>query len=219
MIFALSHCFSGRYERLEQSNVILLKTIAELVECRDDVTGGHIERTSKGVEILLDNIVKNGIYREETKAIDFNLLIQSCQLHDVGKISINDSVLKKPGKLNFDEFEEMKNHTRFGKQILEKVEALVKENEFLEYAKIFAVAHHEKWDGSGYPDGKKGQEIPLLGRIMAIVDVYDALTSVRPYKKAYTHEEAVKIIIDGSGTHFDPELVKMFIGIAEKFKE
>ena len=219
MTFALSQRFGGMYKRLEQSNIILLKTIAELVECRDDVTGGHIERTSKGVEILLDTIEENGAYRGETKSFNHNLLLQSCQLHDVGKISINDNILKKPGKLTGDEFEEMKNHTRFGKQILEKVETLVDESEFLEYAKTFAATHHEKWDGSGYPDGKKEHEIPLLGRIMAIADVYDALVSIRPYKKALTHEEAVEIIRDGSGTHFDPELVKIFISIAYKFKE
>jgi len=197
----------------------LLKTMAELVECRDDITGGHIERTQRGIKILLEELDKRNIYREETKGWDMNLLLQSCQLHDVGKISIDDNILKKPGKLNDREFNEMKKHASFGEQIIEKIETLAKESDFLDYAKIFAASHHENWDGSGYPRGLKGNNIPLLGRIMAIADVYDALTSVRPYKKAFTHEEAVQIITEGSGTQFDPALVDMFVSVADRFKD
>jgi len=196
----------------------LLKTMAELVECRDDITGGHIERTQKGIKILLEEIEKSGVYQEETKGWDMNLLLQSCQLHDVGKISISDNILKKPGKLTDEEFNEMKKHASFGEQIIEKIETLAKESDFLDYAKIFAASHHEKWDGSGYPRGLKGEKIPLLGRIMAVADVYDALTSERPYKKAFSHEEAVRIIIEGSGTQFDPSLVEVFTRTAAQFK-
>ena len=196
----------------------LLKTMAELVECRDDITGGHIERTQKGIKILLEEIEKSGVYQEETKGWDMNLLLQSCQLHDVGKISISDNILKKPGKLTDEEFNEMKKHTSFGEQIIEKIETLAKESDFLDYAKIFAASHHEKWDGSGYPRGLKGEKIPLLGRIMAIADVYDALTSERHYKKAFSHEEAVRIITEGSGTQFDPALVDVFTRTAAQFK-
>jgi putative two-component system response regulator len=196
----------------------LLKTMAELVEYRDDITGGHIERTQRGIKILLEEIEKSGVYREETKGWDVDLLLQSSQLHDVGKISISDNILKKPARLNNEEYNEMKKHADFGEQIIEKIETLTKESAFLNYAKIFAASHHEKWNGSGYPRGLKGNEIPLLGRIMAIADVYDALTSVRPYKKAFSHEEAVRIITEGSGTQFDPELVDVFIHVAEQFK-
>jgi len=195
----------------------LLKTIAELVECRDNVTGGHIERTQKGVKILLEELEKSGVYQEETKNWDTNLLLQSCQLHDVGKISIDDNILKKPEKLSNKEFDEMKKHTTFGEQIIEKIETLAKASDFLIYAKIFAASHHEKWDGSGYPHGLKGNDIPLLGRIMAIADVYDALISVRPYKQAFTHEEAVRIISEGSGTQFDPALVELFVQNSGRF--
>jgi putative two-component system response regulator len=195
----------------------LLKTMAELVEYRDDITGKHIEQTQLGVRILLEEIVRSGIYPEETKEWDIDLLVQSCQLHDVGKIYISDSILRKPGKLTKEEFEDMKIHTHIGKQIVEKVEMLAKESSFLKYAKVFAAHHHEKWDGTGYPYGLKGEEIPLLGRIMAIADVYDALISVRPYKKAFTHEEAVKIIIEGSGTQFDPQLVEIFLRVEKHF--
>jgi len=202
---------------LELQNA-LLKTMAELVECRDDITGGHIERTQHGMKTLLEAIEKSGAFCEETKDWDANLLLQSCQLHDVGKISIDDSILKKPGKLSYEEFEEMKKHAVFGEKVIEKIQTLTRESEFLKYAKVFAASHHEKWNGKGYPRGLNGNEIPLLGRIMAIADVYDALTSERPYKKAFTHEEAVRIITEGSGTQFDPVLVELFVQNSEQFK-
>jgi putative two-component system response regulator len=197
----------------------LLKTMAEMVECRDDITGGHIERTQRGVKILLEAIERKGLFQEETKGWNESLLLQSCQLHDVGKISISDNILKKPGSLNNEEFEEMKKHVVFGEHIIEKIESLAKKSDFLKYAKIFAASHHEKWNGSGYPRGLKENEIPLLGRIMAIADVYDALVSDRPYKKAFTHEEAVKIISDSIEKHFDPVVANLFIGVSDEFRK
>ncbi|MCL2600535.1 MAG: response regulator, partial [Treponema sp.] len=157
----------------------LLTTMGELVEYRDDITGKHIERTQQGVKVLLEELKRSGTYLDEIKDWDVHLLLQSCQLHDVGKIAIDDKILKKPGKLSEDEFADMKRHTHVGRQIIEKVEAMTHESEFLKYAKIFATSHHERWDGTGYPHGLKGDEIPLLGRIMAVADVYDALTSAR----------------------------------------
>jgi putative two-component system response regulator len=195
----------------------LLKTMAELVECRDDITGGHIERTQSYLGALLDAMRKQGVYTKEVSSWDINLVLQSAQLHDVGKIAIKDSILNKPGKLTEEEFEEIKKHTTFGGTIIEKIEENTSEREFLEYAKVFAVTHHEKWDGSGYPKGLKREEIPLLGRLMAIADVYDALRSDRPYKKAFPHEEAVDIILKGKGTHFDPALVDVFMSVAGEF--
>jgi len=196
----------------------LLKTMAELVDCRDNITGGHIDRTQRGIKILLDEIRRKGIYKEETKNWDIDLIIQSSQLHDIGKISIEDRILKKPGKLDEDEFNEMKKHAAFGEQIITKIESMTKESEFLKYAKILAVSHHEKWDGTGYPNGLKEDKIPLLGRIMAIADVYDALVSARPYKKPFTHEEALKIMTENKGKMFDPCLIDMFLEVADKFK-
>ncbi|MDR3199941.1 MAG: response regulator [Spirochaetales bacterium] len=202
---------------LELQNAIL-KTVADLVECRDDITGGHIERTQRGVAVLINGLREHSSYRSVTADWNVELLLQSSQLHDVGKISISDNILKKPGRLTFEEFEEMKKHTVFGIQVIEKIETAARESEFLKYAKIFAGTHHEKWDGSGYPAGLREEEIPLHGRIMAIADVYDALTSVRPYKKAFPHEEAVKIIQEGRGTQFDPVLVDMFITVESQFR-
>jgi putative two-component system response regulator len=195
----------------------LLKTIAELVECRDGITGAHIERTQWMIIIILEEIEKQGLYQEETKNWDKTILRHSSQLHDVGKISINDNILRKTQALSKDEFEEIKKHTTIGKQIIEKIESLTKKSEFLNFAKILTVSHHEKWDGSGYPNGLKGDEIPLLGRIMAIADVYDALISVRPYKEALTHEKACKIIENSAGIHFDPVLIDIFRNVKDKF--
>ena len=202
---------------VELKNAIL-KTMAELVECRDDVTGGHIERTQSYLGVLIEAMRKFNVYTDEIAPWDIGLVLQSAQLHDVGKISIRDSILQKPGKLTDSEFEEIKAHTTFGEKIIDKIRESTPEHAFLEHAKILVSAHHEKWDGSGYPKGIKGRDIPLLGRLMAIVDVYDALVSERPYKRKLTHEEAVNIILKGRESHFDPELVDLFIKVADEFK-
>ena len=197
----------------------ILKTVAELVECRDNVTGGHIERTQKYLGMLVGFLQKNGIYTDEISQWDVDLFVMSSQLHDVGKISIKDEILLKPGKLTDDEFEEMKKHSSIGAEIIEKIEYSTSENAFLLHAKILAGCHHEKWDGSGYPLGTMGADTPLQGRLMAIVDVYDALTNDRPYKKAYSHEQAVDIIKDGFGTHFDPLINEIFLRHEDDFKK
>jgi len=196
----------------------ILKTVAELVECRDDVTGGHIERTQKYLILLVKIMFEHHIYVEEISTWDINLFIMSSQLHDVGKISIKDSILMKEGKLTHEEFEEMKKHSVLGADIIQRIEKNTTENEFLNYAKLLAGSHHEKWDGTGYPKGLKATDIPLQGRMMSIVDVYDALTSRRQYKKAFTHEESLKIIRDGMGTSFDPLLVEVFLKYETEFK-
>jgi putative two-component system response regulator len=196
----------------------ILKTVAELVECRDDVTGGHIERTERNLGILVSAILKRNMYEEFTKGWDVDILLQSSQLHDVGKISIPDGILLKPARLTEDEFNEMKKHVTLGVNIIERIEDGDEESAFLTSAKIFAGTHHEKWDGSGYPNGLRGKDIPLLGRLMAIADVYDALVSERPYKTPYTHEKAVKTIIEGKGTHFDPSLIDLFEEISCQFE-
>jgi len=203
---------------VELQNAVL-KTMAELVECRDDITGGHIERTQRYLKVILRAMRKQGIYEKEISSWNDKLVLYSAQLHDVGKIAIKDSILQKPGRLTVEEFEQIKEHAAFGGKIIEKIKENTTEQAFLDYAKIFAVSHHEKWDGSGYPLGLKGDAIPLLGRIMALADVYDALVSERPYKKAYSHEDAVKIILKGSGTHFDSVLADLFSDVSDELKE
>jgi len=159
------------------------------------------------------------LFKEQTSSWNIEQMILSAQLHDVGKIAIDDSILRKPGKLTNEEFDKMKTHTILGGDIIKNIQKKTGEREFLDYAFIFAVYHHEKWDGSGYPYGKKGEEIPLPARLMAIIDVYDALISERPYKKPYSHEEAVKIINEGKGAHFDPALTDLFLLVSDNLEK
>jgi putative two-component system response regulator len=196
----------------------IIKTMTELVEYRDDITGSHIEHTQMGTQILIDALLKHNDYHPQITAWDIDLLLQSSQLHDVGKIAISDNILRKESALTADEFEEMKKHTTFGVAVIEKIEESTKESEFLNYAKIFAGWHHEKWDGTGYPHGTRGKNIPLQARILSIVDVYDAITSERSYKPARPHQDALQIILDGRGTQFDPALVDVFMSVQGQFK-
>ena len=195
----------------------ILKTVAELVESRDNITGGHIERTQLYLSLFVGFLLERGVYTKELSSWDIGLFAMSSQLHDVGKISIRDSILMKPGKLTDDEFEEMKKHTIYGMNIVDRIERSTPESAFLRHARIMAVSHHEKWDGTGYPFGLSGRNIPLQGRLMAIIDVYDALTNDRPYKNAFTHEEAMEIIQSGNGTSFDPMLCDVFIEHEKEF--
>ncbi|MCL1815281.1 MAG: response regulator [Treponema sp.] len=196
----------------------VLATVADLVEFRDKLTGGHISRTQLYLKALISELIREKIYAGEIAKWDMDFFLPSAQLHDVGKIAISDLILNKPGKLTPEEFDIMKTHVSVGVDAIEKIMANAEEHAFLRHALLIAGAHHEKWDGSGYPSGLKGDNIPLEGRLMAIADVYDALITVRPYKRAFTHEEACKIIEDGMGTHFDPALVEVFRTVADEFK-
>ncbi|MDR1577633.1 MAG: response regulator [Deltaproteobacteria bacterium] len=206
-------------EKVSKLQVSVLETVVDLVESRDDITGGHIGRTMKWLELLFSGIEETGIYADLILDWDINLVLQSSRLHDVGKISISDAILKKPAKLTKEEFEDMKRHTVIGASIIDRIcESLPKDNhDFMIQAKILALTHHEKWDGSGYPQGLKGQDIPLQGRMMAIADVYDALISKRPYKNALTHEMAERIIVTDGGSHFDPNMIEIFKKVSKKF--
>jgi putative two-component system response regulator len=203
---------------VELQNAVL-ETVAEIVEARDEVTGGHIERTRSYLKILFEGLKELGIYAVEIKDWDENMIIQSAQLHDVGKIAIREEILNKPGRLTSEEFDEIKKHPVIGWKIIEHIQERTTEQKFLNFTKTMAVSHHEKWDGSGYPYGLKGDGIPLEGRLMSIVDVYDALVSERPYKKAFSHDEAVRIIKEGSGTQFEPALVDLFLAEQSKFED
>jgi putative two-component system response regulator len=197
----------------------VLSIVADLVEFRDGTTGGHVSRTQKYLQFLLEELAKGGVYADEVSEWNIGFLLPSAQLHDVGKIAISDAILNKPGKLTDDEFERMKAHAMIGVDAIERIEASTAEHEFLRYAKIIAGTHHEKWDGSGYPWGLRGDGIPLEGRLMAIADVYDALISARPYKAPLSTEEAEGIIEAGRGKHFDPALVDVFHRVSGRFAE
>jgi putative two-component system response regulator len=195
----------------------IVKALAELVEYRDSATGGHIDRTQNYLRLLVDLLLEHGVYAEELSSWDIELFVRSSQLHDVGKVSIRDGILLKRDKLIIEEFEEMKTHAAIGRIIIEKIQESAPESMFLEHAKILAGSHHEKWDGTGYPLGLKGEEIPLQGRLMALIDVYDALTSVRPYKQPLTHEKAMEIVREGVGAHFDPLISEVFLQHEHEF--
>lgn len=196
----------------------LLNTIAHLVEFRDQSTGSHVWRTQRYIEALFDAMNARYVYTKELSQIDEMLALYSSQLHDVGKIGIKDAILQKPGKLSPEEYEEMKTHTELGGKIIEQIKEGASDSDFLDYAMVYALYHHEKWDGTGYPFGLKGNYIPLLGRVMSIADVYDALVTDRHYKKAFPHCKAVETIVNESGTSFDPLLIDCFKDVHQEFE-
>ena len=195
----------------------VLTTVADLVEFRDKFTGGHISRTQRYLGVLVTELIREGTYADDVLTWNLDFFLSSAQLHDVGKVAICDLILNKPGRLTPEEFEIMKTHVAVGVAAIEKIMSHADEHAFLHHSLLIAGTHHEKLDGTGYPKGLKGRDIPLEGRLMAIVDVYDALTSERPYKKAFTHEEANKIIEDSAGTHFDPVLVAVYCNVSGEF--
>ena len=188
----------------------IVYTFADLVENRDKNTGGHIDRTAVYLSILIDAMLEQEVYTDGMHGWNMEAVISSARLHDLGKIVISDSILNKPGPLTKDEFEAMKGHAIAGERIIDKAIKQTGDADFLYNAKMIAAYHHEYWDGSGYPYGLKGTTIPLQARLMAIIDVYDALVSERPYKEPFPHEEAVKIIGNGSGRQFDPLIAEVF---------
>jgi len=199
-----------------QNNIV--SVLADMVENRDKGTGGHIERTSIYIKILIEEMKEHGVYLDEIRDWDVEKIISSARMHDLGKISISDIIVNKPDKLTDEEYELIKTHTIEGEMIIDEIISKTGEDEFLNSARLFAGCHHERWDGKGYPRGLKGDKIPLQGRIMAIVDVYDALVSERPYKKAFSDEEAVQIIMDNAGAQYDPKIAEVFFMVRDQFK-
>ncbi|MCL2210957.1 MAG: response regulator [Treponema sp.] len=213
---SLLHQKTVQLQKLQNS---MVSVIADMIENRDEGTGNHIERTTTYIRILIDAMIIRKVYAEELSVMDLDLLCSSARLHDVGKIAIPDAILNKPGKLTTEEYEIMKTHSIQGERIIDQMALHVGSNvEFLTNAKLFAGSHHERWDGKGYPRGLDRLNIPLHGRIMAVVDVYDALVSKRPYKDPFSPEEAVNIIMDSTGEMFDPLIVEVFNEVKEQFK-
>jgi putative two-component system response regulator len=217
----ISEQIKVRTEKIERLQNGIVSVLANMVESRDEITGGHVERTSMYVKILLEAMLEMGIYAEQTRGWDVGMFVSSARMHDIGKIIVSDLILNKPGKLTDEEFAIIKKHAAAGEQIIDQIAAQTNmvSDPFLQNAKLAAGHHHEKWDGTGYPRGLKGDEISLQGRIMAVADVYDALVSDRPYKKAFSDDEAANIIIGDSGKHFDPKIVEAFLAVRDKFKE
>jgi len=204
---------------MELQNAVL-NTFSEVVEFREKTSGGHIERIVGYIGKMLDAMLKHRLYRDEVESWDREAFISASQMHDIGKIYISEAILNKPGKVSHQEFEEIKKHSTYGQMIIDRIRRqLTNGHPFLDYAAVLAESHHERWDGSGYPKGLIGNNIPLAGRLMALVDVYDALVSVRPYKQPMLPREAAEEIIKGSGTIFDPVLVEIFEAISDEFAE
>lgn len=206
-------------EELNRSHIAFMDSMSHVAEVHDFDTGTHIIRTKKYIKLLAEYIVSKGLYKDMLSKEMINMMYLTAPMHDIGKVGIPDSVLKKAGKLTAIEFEVMMTHPNLGKHIMNNAISSYKENDFLVMARNIAYSHHEKWDGSGYPEGLKGKEIPLEARFMAISDVYDALVNKRIYKEAYTFEKTLEIIKDGRGTHFDPVLVDAFLEISDEFQK
>ena len=195
----------------------IIAVMAELINSRDKMTGGHVFRTSEYLRILLEAMIRRRLYAEEIQEWRVETVVSSARLHDIGKIAVSDMILNKPGKLTSDEFTVIKSHTSEGERIIEKMAQYAGSGAFLRHAKLFAGAHHERWDGNGYPRGLKGADIPLEGRILAVADVYDALVSERPYREPITGREAKEVILSESGQQFDPHIVEVFFDAWDLF--
>ncbi|MDR1945731.1 MAG: response regulator [Desulfovibrio sp.] len=202
-------------ETISNLQAAVVRMMGDLVEYRDYTTGGHISRTTRLLSALIDSIPTDSAYAETMIQWDMPMFLQSSQLHDIGKISIPDVILLKPGPLSTDEREEMKKHAEVGAHMIAQLQEQVEGSDFLEHAKIMAATHHECWNGKGYPLGLAKEEIPLQGRMMAFADVYDALISKRPYKEPFSSEHALDIIRQQKGKQFDPDLTDIFLHAME----
>lgn len=203
--------------QLKHAKETTIAAMGIVAESRDSETGGHIQRTKNYVRVLAERLSQNPKYSSVLTEDMIEQLYQSAPLHDIGKINIPDKILLKPGKLNDAERKIMKQHAAIGEATINNAQLRLEESDFLNIAKEIAGTHHEKWDGSGYPNGLSGLEIPLSGRLMALADVYDALISKRSYKPPFGHENVVKIIQDERAKHFDPEIVDVFLELNEEF--
>lgn len=194
-----------------------IESMSSLTETRDPDTGEHIKRTQNYIRLLAEYLKNRPGFRTFLDDETIDLLWKSAPLHDIGKVGVSDRILLKPGRLTEQEFEEMKKHTVYGRDTILAAERKLGNRSFLRIAREIAYTHHERWDGSGYPEGLKGEEIPMPGRLMALVDTYDALTSKRVYKSQLPHEKAVEIIIEAKGTQFDPAVVEAFLEVKDDF--
>jgi putative two-component system response regulator len=209
-------------KKTEEANLILnnaLQGLANVIEKRHMETGQHVKRTQFYVKVLAENLISSGsVYADELSRMQTEIIVKSMALHDVGKIAISDEILQNPGKLEPKDFDIMKLHTVRGKEIIGEL-GDVNSSLYLKHCEDICYAHHERWDGKGYPRSLKQEEIPLSARLAALADVYDALVSERVYKKAVPHSEAVRIIVDGKGSQFDPVIVDAFVSCQEEFRK
>ena len=206
------------YRKLQNARMITILGLAKLAEYRDEGTGMHLERIREYAKIITQELARIPKYQNIITPDYIDDIYQSSILHDIGKVGIPDAILLKPDKLTDEEFAVIKRHTLLGGDAIKAIEYQIEGKSFLQMGKEIAYSHHEKWDGSGYPAGLKNEDIPLAARIVALADVYDALTTERFYKPAYTHEKSRQIIIGLRTTHFDPEIVNVFLQLEADFR-
>lgn len=207
----LEDLVSEKVAEISDSQMATIYALVKLAESRDDDTGDHIGRTSKYCRVMAEKLREAGQHNNEVDAEFIETIVKASPLHDIGKVGIPDAILRKPGKLTPEEFEEMKQHVIIGYETLEGIQQQYKMNAFIRLGIEITLCHHEKWDGSGYPIGLQGEQIPISARIMALADVYDALRSKRVYKDNFSHDKSLEIITEGRGRHFDPFLTDIFI--------
>jgi putative two-component system response regulator len=208
-----------RREELSRMKDAAITCMASLAETRDPETGKHIQRTQEYVLALAEHLKEHPRFCDYLNPYTIHLLYKTAPLHDIGKVGVPDNILFKPGPLSAGEWELLRKHTGYGYQALRRAEQEMGGSDFLKMAGEIAHSHHERWNGTGYPLQLAGDAIPISGRLMAIADVYDALISRRPYKEPFPHEKAVKMIRDGSGSQFDPDMVKAFLDIEQQFRK
>jgi putative two-component system response regulator len=208
-----------RTQELNHTQDVAIYCMSSLAETRDHETGNHILRTQHYVKALAEYLSKQQKYQDELTDEVIDLIFRSAPLHDIGKVGVPDHILMNPGKLEGEDWKIMQGHVDYGYEAIVRAEEKLGKTTFLHHAKDIVYTHHEKWDGSGYPRGIHGEEIPISGRMMAIADVYDALISERVYKPAFPHEKAVEYITQQRGKHFDPELVDVFIELEQQFRD
>lgn len=206
-----------KQQKISDMQAQIISRLANLIESRDTETGEHVARTSEYVKTLAEDALNSHLYSEEINEHFIDLLYSLAPMHDVGKILVSDKILRKPAKLTPEEYEEIKKHASSGGRIVKQILSDIADEEHVKFASDIAMYHHERWDGKGYPNGLKEEEIPLSARIMAIADVFDALVSKRCYKESMPVDEAFKIMESESGTHFDPKLIEIFLKHKEKY--
>lgn len=209
----------ARTQELDRMRDVTILALSSLAETRDNETGEHILRTQQYVRVLAEQLKTHPRFESVLTPVMIDLIVKSAPLHDSGKVGIPDAILLKPGRLTQAEFEIMKQHPLIGSRALKSAQDVLGNNSFLTVACEIMETHHEKWDGSGYPAGLEGEQIPVSGRLMALADVYDALISERVYKEAFSHEKAKSIIVAGRGSHFDPDVVDAFLRLETSFQE
>lgn len=214
----IENIVNDQFNRIKSFHSGIIMMLANIVESRDGTTGEHVKHVSYYVRALARKMKEMNLYSKELSDELIEKLIDAAALHDIGKITIPDSILNKTSTLTDQEYEMMKNHAKAGGLIIKKNLKFLNESEFVKIASDIASCHHEKWDGSGYPFGKKGREIPLVARITTIADVFDALVSKRQYKEAMDVDEALNIMSKDEGKAFDPDILKVFLSMADELK-